>query len=231
MARIVRDFLDKYHFAYSKKSLRKLESRLIEPRMRMAIPFIYEGSGHYRTIAPQQNQEEFLALAQRVEALAPKVVLEIGTYRGGSLYAWCQMAAEDATIISLDLPENNLGYLNKRKKLYELFAKPKQSMHFLKCDSHAQSSLDSVKEILQGKEVDFLFIDGDHSYEGVKSDFEDYSRLVCKEGLIALHDVADCENVIRFWKELESQYPTEMLKGSSLREKILGIGMLENSER
>ena len=36
--------------------------------------------------------------------------------------------------------------------------------------------------------MDFLFIDGDHSYEGVKIDFELYSNLLSPTGIIMLHD-------------------------------------------
>jgi len=34
--------------------------------------------------------------------------------------------------------------------------------------------LKKIKAILRDKKVDFLFIDADHSYEGVKKDFEMY---------------------------------------------------------
>jgi predicted O-methyltransferase YrrM len=37
--------------------------------------------------------------------------------------------------------------------------------------------------------IDLLFIDGDHSYNGVKKDFTDYSPLVRKGGWIAFHDI------------------------------------------
>lgn len=36
--------------------------------------------------------------------------------------------------------------------------------------------------------IDLLFIDGDHSYEGVKKDFELYSKLLNPNGLILIHD-------------------------------------------
>jgi len=36
--------------------------------------------------------------------------------------------------------------------------------------------------------IDLLFIDGDHSYEGVKKDFELYSKLVSEHGMILIHD-------------------------------------------
>lgn len=37
---------------------------------------------------------------------------------------------------------------------------------------------------------DFIFIDGDHSYEGIKNDWEQYSHKVVKGGIIALHDTS-----------------------------------------
>lgn len=42
--------------------------------------------------------------------------------------------------------------------------------------------------ILQDIKIDFLFIDGDHSYEGVKKDFELYSKLLTEHGVIVIHD-------------------------------------------
>jgi hypothetical protein len=42
--------------------------------------------------------------------------------------------------------------------------------------------------VLQDITIDLLFIDGDHSYEGVKKDFELYSKLLSDKGLIILHD-------------------------------------------
>ena len=58
--------------------------------------------------------------------------------------------------------------------------------------------------------MDFLFIDGDHSYEGVKRDFADYAPLVRPGGLIAFHDIVpggpgkhgDPGGVPIFWREL-----------------------------
>lgn len=42
--------------------------------------------------------------------------------------------------------------------------------------------------VLQDIKIDLLFIDGDHSYEGVKLDFELYSRILSPNGIIILHD-------------------------------------------
>ncbi|MCP9494512.1 MAG: class I SAM-dependent methyltransferase [Pyrinomonadaceae bacterium MAG19_C2-C3] len=36
--------------------------------------------------------------------------------------------------------------------------------------------------------ADFIFIDGDHSYEGIKADWEAWKYLIARDGIIALHD-------------------------------------------
>lgn len=43
--------------------------------------------------------------------------------------------------------------------------------------------------IRQGIKIDYLHIDGDHSYEGVKKDFELYSQIMSENGIITIHDV------------------------------------------
>lgn len=42
--------------------------------------------------------------------------------------------------------------------------------------------------VKQDIHIDVLFIDGDHSYNGVKADFELYSKLLTKSGVIFIHD-------------------------------------------
>jgi hypothetical protein len=45
--------------------------------------------------------------------------------------------------------------------------------------------------VLQDIKLDFIFIDGDHSYDGVKKDFELYSQLLTDKGIIIIHDTDD----------------------------------------
>src|SRR5262245_53391504 len=57
-------------------------------------------------------------------------------------------------------------------------------------DSHSESTLRRVVALLGDRAIDFLFIDGDHSRDGVWQDFNTYSRLVPPGGLIAFHDIS-----------------------------------------
>ena len=42
--------------------------------------------------------------------------------------------------------------------------------------------------VIQDIKLDLIFIDGDHSYEGIKKDFELYSQLLTDKGIIIIHD-------------------------------------------
>jgi predicted O-methyltransferase YrrM len=155
-------------------------------------------------------------LAQRVASLRPHTILEIGTAEGGTLFILSRCAPPDATFISLDLPAGTFGggYPAWRGAVYQRLALPGQTVHLIRGDSHEESSLARVRSLLAGSPVDVLFIDGDHSYEGVKRDFELYSPLVRPGGFIALHDIArhpadvGCE-VDRFWNEIRNNRRTE----------------------
>ncbi|MHA1582872.1 MAG: CmcI family methyltransferase [Candidatus Baldrarchaeia archaeon] len=99
--------------------------------------------------------------------------------------------------------------------VYSNFGKSEQKIILIREKSHDPKTLEKVKCVLQGSKFDFLFIDGDHSYEGVKRDFEAYSPLVGKDGIIAFHDrvphdkVHDPYGVVgvsRFWNEIKHSY-------------------------
>jgi predicted O-methyltransferase YrrM len=91
--------------------------------------------------------------------------------------------------------------------------------------------LEQLKSRLADQPVDFLFIDGDHTYAGVKQDFEMYSPLVRKGGLVAFHDIVlhppklDC-HVDEFWNELKRTRPAEEFIENP-RQGWGGIGLIE----
>ncbi len=123
------------------------------------------------------------------------------------------MAEPDATIISVDLPGGKFGggYPRWKDALFKSFARGWQEIHLIRADSHDAETLETVKEILGCRKVDFLFIDGDHTYEGVKMDFEMYGPLVRKGGIIAFHDIVPgpperVGGVPKFWGEIKHDF-------------------------
>lgn len=206
-------------------------------------------------IAVMQLRDEIEALTTLVEKEQPKSVLEIGTAKGGSFYIWSRYLDSVEYLISLDLPGGRFGggYDEQKTNIFREFA-PSKEMHFIRDNSHQESTYDDVSELVDGT-VDFLFIDGDHTYEGVKQDFEMYRELVSEGGIIALHDIAnhpdneavvekrrqevedieerhlswgeshiDC-NVDQLWNELVDEYETEEII-SHPKQTWAGIGVV-----
>jgi len=164
-------------------------------------------------IRPTQLRDELLPLLSLVRDLRPTRLLEIGTEKGGTLFLFSRVASHDATIISVDLPGGPFGggYSQWRESLYKSFFLPGQKGHLVRKDSHDPRTLRLVKSILQGEQLDFLFIDGDHTYDGVKRDFEMYAPLVRKGGLIGFHDIVPnprepAIEVSRFWEEIRAEF-------------------------
>jgi predicted O-methyltransferase YrrM len=139
-------------------------------------------------------------------------IVEIGTYRGGTLWLWCQIAPADAIIASIDLPGGQFGggYDDDHMHTLRSFTKPGQELVLIRSDSHDFDTRRALLTALAGRTIDFLFIDGDHTYDGVKQDFEMYSPLVSEDGVVALHDIVPhdveegCE-VHLYWDELKRQ--------------------------
>jgi predicted O-methyltransferase YrrM len=97
----------------------------------------------------------------------------------------------------------------------------------MRANSHHPSTIAEAKRLLAGRPVDLLFIDGDHTYEGVKEDWEMYSPLVRSGGLIVFHDVAgnyEDTQVKRFWDEIKINHSYKEFMNHP--EKLYGIGML-----
>jgi len=111
--------------------------------------------------------------------------VEIGCYAGGS--ACLMLQRENTSVFSIDLgtpisPDivrQNVNKLNKHNNNY----------NYIKGSSHNLEIFNKLMEYI--KEIDILFIDGDHSYDGVITDFNMYSKLVASGGYVVFDDYND----------------------------------------
>ncbi|NIQ14123.1 MAG: class I SAM-dependent methyltransferase, partial [Candidatus Dadabacteria bacterium] len=142
-----------------------------------------------------------------------KSILEIGTANGGTLFLFSKILKNNSTIISIDLPggEYGGGYPFYKVPLYKSFINDNQRLFLIRANSQNINTLKRVKKYLNGEKIDLLFIDADHSYNGVKNDFEIYRNLVKDGGIIAFHDIVKHKDRINsevdiFWNEIKKQY-------------------------
>jgi hypothetical protein len=165
---------------------------------------------------------EFISLLIDLE---PQVVVEIGVHVGGTLYAWQQIAP---TVMGVDWAPDGPHVLELDGATVVLG------------NSHETKTYMAVEKCLDGRAIDCLFIDGDHSYVGVRQDYKMYHSLVRPGGLIAFHDIApilpeqiNAEDIQikRFWDEIKDESAVEIIDTDDhLRSHIagFGIGVLTN---
>jgi predicted O-methyltransferase YrrM len=103
------------------------------------------------------------------------------------------------------------GYPARKTPIFRRFPKQGQQLHLIRGDSHSPETKQRVMSILDGEPLDYVFVDADHTYEGVRQDFETYATLVRSGGMIAFHDIVTHQQntqseVERFWNQIKMRY-------------------------
>ncbi len=172
---------------------------------------------HHYGIHLHQNVYEFCGWMNRVNALKPKLYMEIGVYKLGSAESVYYCFPSIEKLIAIDINDlSKDSFLGPKLEWY------KDRMVFVHGDSSQPETLLKVKEILGGRKLDAIFIDGDHSFNGLVKDYSLFSPLVRVGGLIGFHDCmmanmpghppGPCEEKGHrgsrtFWQALETNYP------------------------
>ncbi len=148
---------------------------------------LYETMKLCHSLGVQQRIEEFCVVAGILIAAKPKNILEIGVYSGGSFALWCAIASGKK--IGID-SGSIAGPIHERIGDFQARF---TDVSIIKGDSHDDIVRQRVIDILEGEKLDFLFIDGDHTLEGVRADYEMYAPLVHNGGWIAFHDITESD--------------------------------------
>ena len=213
---LIKDVGDPLFFPLTRWKLQKQLRNASSAEELIDLAFSFRAYGWYRTMGPYQVREEIIRLGEKISAAAPRTMLEIGTAAGGTLLLWCRLVQD--CVISLDFPvtETLGGYPKKRMKFYQCFTSGKKTqLHLLYRDSHQKTTVRAVQEILGSRCMDFLFIDGDHTENGCRLDFELYKELVTPGGLVAFHDIVEhtaglqASAVNQVWGEIKKRYRHE----------------------
>jgi len=182
--------------------------RLVRANPRAAL-FSYRVARRAIDLRAEQKIREFAPFIAYASRRPLATIVEIGSSLGGSFYAWCRIATSDALIVSIDLPGGAFGdFGDATVARIQRYRRPNQRVVSIAGDSHAPDTRAELEGVLSGRTVDLLFIDGDHSYDGVRQDFEMYGSLAT---LVALHDVlphpyvTGCE-VNSYWRELKTHH-------------------------
>lgn len=184
-----------------------------------------------RFFGAHQIESEIVSLLEWAARAEPRTVCEIGTAMGGTTFLLGQALPTVKHLIGLDL------FVRRRQRL-QYFSHPGRELAFFEGSSFAPATVNAVMTHLGGRKLDILFIDGDHNFTGVASDFARYRHAVRDGGIIVFHDIVQdyrtrfgrqtpswTGDVPRFWQQVKPFYETKEFVASPDQDG-LGIGVI-----
>ncbi|MCS6873110.1 MAG: class I SAM-dependent methyltransferase [Pyrinomonadaceae bacterium] len=157
-----------------------------------------------------------------VSAMKPKVIVELGTWKGVSYCAFCQAVKELRLNTRCYAIDTWKGDAHAGSLIEEDFLKLKQHHDplYSSFSTLIQSTFDEAVKHFADREIDLLHIDGLHTYEAVKHDFMTWLPKMSSNGVILLHDTNERQRdfgVHALWREISQKYPHfEFLHGHGL---------------
>jgi hypothetical protein len=163
-----------------------------------------------------------------IPKLKPSIIVELGTHSGNSFFAFCQAVKENnihAKCYAVDTwqGDKHTGFYGEH--VYTHVVKHLKENY----DENAfllRIRFDEALSRFEDKSIDLLHIDGLHTYEGVKHDFENWLPKLSEKGIVLFHDTQikmKDFGVWKFWQELSKKYPSfEFYHGSGLGILVVG---------
>lgn len=148
-----------------------------------------------------------------VKELKPTVFVELGTHNGASYLGFCQAVMGNELLTSCFAVDTWQG--DEHAGIYgeEVFSALSQyhQKHYAGFSQLLRMTFDEAAACFEDASIDLLHIDGLHTYEAVKHDFETWLPKLSNRGVILFHDTMVRERnfgVWRLWEEISKQYPS-----------------------
>ena len=149
-----------------------------------------------------------------VQTNKPKTVVELGTHAGASYLAFCQaveLSKTETKCFAIDTwqgDENTAGHEYGEDVLGTL--RKQHDPLYGSFSTLIQNTFDAALPSFANMSIDLLHIDGLHTYEAVKHDFETWLPKMSQDGIVLFHDIdvhQELFGVHRFWNEIKANYP------------------------
>ena len=157
-----------------------------------------------------QYPAEMIRMLERIAGM--ESILEIGSASGHTLVLLALSSIKGSKVCTIDagLHWEALSVVVEKLKAAGFDANK------FKGDSKSPEAISFAEE--HGP-FDFVFIDGDHSYEGAKADWENYGRMA---KIVGFHDIAHPHHdVSKLWAEIKATHNTQEIVHSTM-----GIGLV-----
>lgn len=148
-----------------------------------------------------------------VEFLRPSVIVELGAHTGNSFNGFCeavQRTGSSTQCFAVDTWQGDEHAGAYDSSIYDALS-AYQKEHYESFASLLRMTFDEALPQFENKSIDLLHIDGLHTYEAVKHDFDTWLPKVAPGGIILFHDIVVRENnfgVWRLWEEIQQSFRT-----------------------
>lgn len=164
---------------------------------------------HWRQVAAEavaehgalQDPAELAQLLAILDQARVRSVVEVGSDRGGTLWAWSQLPGPPR-VVSVNLRGGPYSTTSDLPRLH--------GAALVEGDSVSPETYRQACQALDFRLADFCMIDSDHTFRGAAADWMIWRNIVRPGGLIALHDIvvhpgmAEVE-VWRLWAMIASE--------------------------
>ena len=170
-----------------------------------------------------------------VSMIKPTIIVELGSHYGVSLFAFCEAAdrfSPNSFIYAVDTWAGDEHAGLYPEDVYNQVAEHWSKYHRARARL-VRSTFDEASKYFEEASIDVLHIDGLHTYEAVKHDFETWLPKMKEDSIIMFHDINVRERdfgVWKLWQELRnmSDYRThEVLNGHGLGILIKGSRLID----
>jgi hypothetical protein len=163
-----------------------------------------------------------------IEKLKPSTFVELGTHTGNSYFSFCQSIQENKTktkAFAVDTWEGDAHAGTYDDSIFD--GVNRTNMEYSSFSTLLRTTFDSALQQFEDGSVDLLHIDGLHTYEAVKHDFETWLPKLSSKAVVLFHDTnvrRDDFGVFQLWSELSNKFNTLEFFHSN------GLGILEISQ-
>ncbi len=150
-----------------------------------------------------------------IHTLEPKIFVELGTHSGNSYFSFCQAVFEDhleTKCYAVDTWQGDEHAGNYGEEVFDQVNIYNQS-HYAGFSRLLRMKFDEAVSYFSDGTIGLLHIDGLHTYETVKHDFETWLPKLAPGAVVLFHDTNVRERgfgVWKLWEELQSLYPNNL---------------------
>ena len=168
-----------------------------------------------------------------IREISPRIFVELGTHYGHSYFSFCQAVSDfncSTKCYAVDTWHGDEHAGEYDDEVYS-FVLDHQKKYYESFSTLLRMYFDEAAETFSHSSIDLLHIDGLHTYEAVRHDFEKWLPKLSPGAVVLFHDTNVRERnfgVWRFWEELQTYYPNNL---SFMHSSGLGVLQLNNAPK